>query len=95
MWAPHADAVFVTGSFNGWAEDAAPSLRAADRDGGSREDHSRCRDPTPEEARAFLGLPDVKPMQDELIREMQERMAATVRAMEPHEMLKKLVARRP
>ena len=24
VWAPHADAVFVTGDFNGWSDDAAP-----------------------------------------------------------------------
>ncbi len=45
-------------------------------------------DCTPEEARAFLGLPDVKPMQDQLMREVQERMAANIRAMEPETMLK-------
>ena len=31
VWAPHADAVFVIGSFNDWAEDAAPIAR---EDGG-------------------------------------------------------------
>ena len=45
-------------------------------------------DCTPEEARAFLGLPDVKPMQEEMLRELQERMTANVRAMAPEEMLK-------
>jgi 1,4-alpha-glucan branching enzyme len=30
VWAPHADAVFVTGSFNDWAEDAAPMQPADD-----------------------------------------------------------------
>jgi hypothetical protein len=45
-------------------------------------------DCTPEEARAFLGLPDVKPMQDELMAEIRERMAASLRAMEPAEMMK-------
>ena len=45
-------------------------------------------DCTPEEARAFLGLPDVKPMQDQLMREVQERTAANIRAMEPETMLK-------
>ena len=45
-------------------------------------------DCTPEEARAFLGLPDVKPMQEQLMREIQERMAANIRAMEPEEMLR-------
>ena len=45
-------------------------------------------DCSPEEARTFLGLPDVKPMQDELMRELQERMSANIRAMSPEEMLK-------
>ena len=45
-------------------------------------------DCTPEEARAFLGLPDVKPMQDEMMAEVRERMAASLRAMEPAEMMK-------
>ena len=45
-------------------------------------------DCTPEEARAFLGLPDVKPMQDELIAEIRERMTASLHAMEPAEMMK-------
>ena len=35
-------------------------------------------DCTPEEARAFLGLPDVKPMQEQLMGELQERMAANI-----------------
>jgi len=45
-------------------------------------------DCTPEEARVFLGLPDVKPMQEQLMRELQERMAANIRAMEPEAMLR-------
>ncbi|WP_142849186.1 DUF6489 family protein [Telmatospirillum sp. J64-1] len=45
-------------------------------------------DCTPEEARAFLGLPDVKPMQDALLAQIQERMAANLAAMEPEAMLK-------
>lgn len=45
-------------------------------------------DCTPEEARTFLGLPDVQPMQEEILREMQARMMANVRAMEPEEMMK-------
>lgn len=45
-------------------------------------------DCTPEEARTFLGLPDVKPMQDALMRELQERMSANLRAMSPDEMVK-------
>jgi hypothetical protein len=40
------------------------------------------------EARAFLGLPDIKPMQERILREVQERMAANIRAMEPEAMLR-------
>ena len=43
---------------------------------------------TPEEARAFLGLPDVKPMQERLMQEVQDRMTANIRAMEPEAMLR-------
>lgn len=43
---------------------------------------------TPEEARTFLGLPDVKPMQELLLKEMQEHMLANLRAMEPEALLK-------
>ncbi len=45
-------------------------------------------DCTPEEARHFLGLPDVKPMQDAMMREIQERMSANLQAMDPDTMLK-------
>ncbi len=45
-------------------------------------------DCTPQEARTFLGLPDVQPMQEKLLAELQERMAANLRAMEPQEMMK-------
>jgi Family of unknown function (DUF6489) len=45
-------------------------------------------DCTPEEARLFLGLPDVKPMQEQLIRELHDRMTANIRSMAPDEMFK-------
>ncbi len=45
-------------------------------------------DCTPEEARTFLGLPDVKPMQDALMQEMEERMRANLQAMDPETMVK-------
>ena len=35
-----------------------------------------------------MGLPDVKPMQEVLMRETQDRMAANIRAMEPEALLK-------
>ena len=45
-------------------------------------------DCTPEEARAFLGLPDVKPMQEALMAQLQERLSANISAMDPETMLK-------
>ena len=43
---------------------------------------------TPEEARAFFGLPDVKPLQEALMPEVEERLRATLKAMDPEAMLK-------
>ena len=43
---------------------------------------------TPEEARAFLGLPDVTPLNDAMVAEMQKRMEANVAAMQPEELMK-------
>jgi len=40
-------------------------------------------DCTPEEARAFFGLPDVRPMQERLIQEMEQRLRASLQAMSP------------
>jgi hypothetical protein len=45
-------------------------------------------DCTPEELRSFFGLPDVKPMQDELMQEVAERLRANVKALDPETMLK-------
>lgn len=45
-------------------------------------------DCTPEEARTFLGLPDVKPMQEALMKQIQDQMAANLHAVDPETMLK-------
>ncbi|EKV32165.1 hypothetical protein C882_3229 [Caenispirillum salinarum AK4] len=45
-------------------------------------------DCTPEEARTFLGLPDVKPMQDAMMQEIQNRMMSSLSAMEPEALFK-------
>lgn len=45
-------------------------------------------DCTPEEARAFLGLPDVGPMQEALMAELQKRLMANLQAMEPEQLFK-------
>ena len=45
-------------------------------------------DCTPAEARAFLGLPDVTPLNDHLVAEMQRRMEANMAAMQPEQLMK-------
>ena len=45
-------------------------------------------DCTPDELRGFFGLPDVKPMQDQLLKEVEERMRAGLKALDPEAMLK-------
>ena len=43
---------------------------------------------TPEEARRYMGLPDVAPIQQAVLGEMQEQMMTNVNAMQPTEMMK-------
>jgi Family of unknown function (DUF6489) len=45
-------------------------------------------DCTPDEVREFFGLPQVKPLQEELLKEVQERLRANIKAMDPEAMLK-------
>jgi hypothetical protein len=45
-------------------------------------------DCTPEELRAFFGLPDVKPMQEQLLKEVEAKMRANLKALDPETMLK-------
>ena len=45
-------------------------------------------DCTPAEARAFLGLPDVTPLNEAMVAEMLKRMEANVAAMQPEELMK-------
>ena len=45
-------------------------------------------DCTPEEARTFFGLPDVRPMQDALMKQLQDRMSASLNAMDPETMVR-------
>ena len=39
-------------------------------------------DCTAEEARRFFGLPEVQPLQEALLKEVQERIAANIKAMD-------------
>jgi hypothetical protein len=45
-------------------------------------------DCTPAEARAFMGLPDVAPLNEHLVGEMQKRMDENISAMKPDELMK-------
>ena len=43
---------------------------------------------TPEDARTFLGLPDVQPMQRALLDQLQDRMSKNLAKMDPESMLR-------
>ncbi|WP_439636059.1 DUF6489 family protein [Oceanicaulis sp.] len=43
---------------------------------------------TPEEARAFMGLPDVTGLNAQLVEEMSKRMSANMDAMEPDALMR-------
>tara|TARA_R110001592_G_scaffold3525_12_gene19898 strand:- start:178 stop:435 length:258 start_codon:yes stop_codon:yes gene_type:complete len=43
---------------------------------------------TPEEARAFVGLPNVAPMQERMMEELEERLQENMRNLSPEEMVK-------
>ena len=45
-------------------------------------------DCTPDEARAFFGLSNVQPMQDVLMKKIEERTVASLDAMSPEALLK-------
>jgi hypothetical protein len=49
-------------------------------------------DCSPEEARRFLGLPDVSPLNEALVKEMQGRMSANIAALAPDELMKSWMA---
>jgi hypothetical protein len=43
---------------------------------------------TPQEARAFLGLPDVSALNEQMMTEMQSRLKANMAALQPEELMK-------
>ena len=45
-------------------------------------------DCTPEEARAFFGLPDVQPVQAAVMKELENRLMAAMQAMDPETLMK-------
>lgn len=49
-------------------------------------------DCTPQEARTFLGLPDVEPLNQALVAEMQARMSENIARLQPEELMKSWTA---
>ena len=45
-------------------------------------------DCTPTEARAFLGLPDVAPLNERMVQEMSTRMSSNMSMLKPEEFMK-------
>ncbi len=45
-------------------------------------------DCTPEEARAFLGLPDLRPIQEAFVAQLQERLSGNLQAMDGDALLR-------
>ena len=43
---------------------------------------------TPEEARTFFGLPDVQPVQAAVMKELENRLMASMQAMDPETLMK-------
>ena len=43
---------------------------------------------TPEEARAFVGLPNIAPMQERMMKELEGKMQENIRNLTPEEMVK-------
>jgi hypothetical protein len=43
---------------------------------------------TPAEARAFFGLPDVTPLNEQMVAEMSRRMDANMEALDPEALMK-------
>ena len=44
-------------------------------------------DCTADEARRFFGLPEVQPLQEALLKEVQERLSTNIKAMDPKAMV--------
>ena len=45
-------------------------------------------DCTPEEARAFIGLPNIAPLQERMMKEMENRMAENLQKLDPETFMK-------
>ena len=69
-----------------WADDGPVEPELTEEK--CHEDHDEHRLHPGRSPQRFLGLPDLKPMQEKLIQEMQERLMAGMQAADPQELLK-------
>jgi hypothetical protein len=52
-------------------------------------------DCTPEEARAFLGLPNIAPIQDSAMKHLQETMEKAAKSMDPEGVMRAFLPLKP
>ncbi|CAN5356910.1 DUF6489 family protein [soil metagenome] len=52
-------------------------------------------DCTPQEARNFLGLPDVQPMQEKAMKQMEDAVLSSISAMSPEAILRNWMSFNP
>lgn len=43
---------------------------------------------SPEEARAFFGLPDVAPMQERMMQQLEQKIAENIQSLDPEQLVK-------
>ncbi len=43
---------------------------------------------TPEEARRFIGLPDIAPLQERMMKDLEDRIAENIRILDPETLVK-------
>src|SRR5947209_18979257 len=78
QWLCHSDFGYVLPFLAGVVEQTSPRSRPM-------KIHLDL-DCTPDELRGFFGLPDVRPMQEKLLKDVEERLRANVKALDPEAM---------
>jgi hypothetical protein len=92
-WIPRNDDFRDSYKIPGICRWRGASLRRLGQDRRQQEEAAAMKfkvdiDCTPDEARAFFGLPDVKPLQEALLPEVEQRLRTILKGMDPEAMLK-------
>ena len=78
-------------SHRGFASmDASRQKEIASKGGRAAHSQGRAHEFTPDEARKFLGLPDVAPLQESMMAQMRAQMEKAAAAMDPDAIMKAL-----